>query len=204
VLPGFPTSAIFTFHAFVAPVIRALAGLPPEATRTLEAEVPVRIPSEFGRQEFVLVALAAGESGPVAFPTQKGSGAVTSFSQADGFLEIDALVHSLDAGTRTRVTLIGESAAMPDLVIMAAIASRSTRCSARLPSAASRPAPSRSQPGRRHGGNARRMRLGATTWSIRQRASTTRTCFARPRAGERLAADAGPGLSRGRHALCRA
>ena len=34
VLPGFPTSAIFTFHAFVAPVIRALAGLPPEAART--------------------------------------------------------------------------------------------------------------------------------------------------------------------------
>ncbi len=33
VLPGFPTSAIFTFHAFVAPVIRALAGLPPEAAR---------------------------------------------------------------------------------------------------------------------------------------------------------------------------
>ena len=30
VLPGFPTSAIFTFHAFVAPVIRALAGLPAE------------------------------------------------------------------------------------------------------------------------------------------------------------------------------
>ena len=118
VLPGFPTSAIFTFHAFVAPVIRALAGLPPEAARTIEAEVPVRIPSEFGRQEFVLVALAAGDSGPVAFPTQKGSGAVTSFSQADGFLEIDALAHSLDAGTRTRVTLIGESAAMPDLVVM--------------------------------------------------------------------------------------
>ncbi len=33
VLPGFPTSAIFTFHAFVAPVIRARAGLPPEAAR---------------------------------------------------------------------------------------------------------------------------------------------------------------------------
>ena len=34
VLPGFPTSAIFTFHAFVAPVIRARAGLPPEAAQT--------------------------------------------------------------------------------------------------------------------------------------------------------------------------
>ena len=118
VLPGFPTSAIFTFHAFVAPVIRALAGLPPEAARTVEADVPVRIGSELGRKEFVLVALVAGEKGPVAFPTAKGSGSVTSFSQADGFLEIDALATALDAGVRVPVTLIGQSAATPDLVVM--------------------------------------------------------------------------------------
>jgi len=118
VLPGFPTSAIFTFHAFVAPAIRARAGLPPEAARTIEADVPVRIASELGRKEFVLVALVAGEQGPVAFPTAKGSGSVTSFSQADGFLEIDALASALDAGTRARVTLIGQTVALPDLVIM--------------------------------------------------------------------------------------
>jgi putative molybdopterin biosynthesis protein len=118
VLPGFPTSAIFTFHAFVAPVIRARAGLTPEAAHNIEAAVPVRIASELGRKEFVLVALTAGEGGPVAFPTAKGSGAVTSFSQADGFLEIDALAGALDAGSRVRVTLIGERAAMPDLVVM--------------------------------------------------------------------------------------
>jgi molybdopterin molybdotransferase/putative molybdopterin biosynthesis protein len=118
VLPGFPTSAIFTFHAFLAPVIRARAGFAAEAVHSAEATVPVRIASELGRKEFVLVALAAGEDGPVAFPTAKGSGAVTSFSQADGFLEIDALAAALDAGTRARVTLIGETAAMPDLVVM--------------------------------------------------------------------------------------
>ena len=118
VLPGFPTSAIFTFHAFVAPVIRARAGLPPEAARTVEAEVPVRIASELGRKEFVLVALVGGAHGPIAFPIPKGSGAVTSFSQADGFLEIDALASALDAGTHERVTLIGETAAVPDLTIM--------------------------------------------------------------------------------------
>src|SRR5258708_4176448 len=113
VLPGFPTSAIFTFHAFVAPVIRARAGLPPETARTVEAEVPVRIASELGRQEFALVALVSGggaDAMPVAFPTAKGSGAVTSFSQADGFLEIDALASALDAGTRATVTLIGQAA----------------------------------------------------------------------------------------------
>ena len=118
VLPGFPTSAIFTFHAFVAPVIRARAGLAAQATRSIEAQVPVRVASELGRKEFVLVALAPGEDAPVAFPTAKGSGAVTSFSQADGFLEIDALAAALDAGSRARVTLIGQTAAMPDLVVM--------------------------------------------------------------------------------------
>jgi putative molybdopterin biosynthesis protein len=118
VLPGFPTSAIFTFHAFAAPVIRARAGLAPEAADKIEARVPVRIPSELGRQEFVLVSLIAGESGPVAFPSQKGSGAVTSFSEADGFIEIDALVPALDADASVDVTLIGKAARPPDLVIM--------------------------------------------------------------------------------------
>jgi len=101
----------------VAPIIRARAGLPPEAARTIEATVPVPVTSELGRQEFVLVALAEGDDGAVAFPTAKGSGSVTSFSQADGFISIEALASALPAGTRARVTLIGEAAAMPDLVI---------------------------------------------------------------------------------------
>ena len=118
VLPGFPTSAIFTFHAFVAPVIRARAGLPPEAARTATARVPVRIASELGREEFVLVSLVAGDDGPIAFPGGKGSGAVTAFSQADGFLTIDPLANALDAGSEAEVTLIGEAVRAPDLVIM--------------------------------------------------------------------------------------
>ena len=118
VLPGFPSSAIFTFHAFVAPVIRARAGLPRQVAQTVEATVRIRIASELGREEFVLVALVPGERGPVAFPIGKGSGAVTSFSQADGFVAIDALSSALDAGGKHQVTLIGTAARAPDLVVM--------------------------------------------------------------------------------------
>ena len=118
VLPGFPTSAIFTFHSFVAPIIRARAGLPAEAAGSVAARVPVRIASEMGRQEFVLVALVAGDDGLVAFPSGKGSGAVTSFSQADGFLAIDALASGLDADTVADVTLLDQTVRVPDLVIM--------------------------------------------------------------------------------------
>ena len=118
VLPGFPTSAIFTFHAFVAPVIRALAGLPAEAARKVSARIPMRVPSELGRKEFALVALVQGEDGMIAFPSPKGSGSVTAFSQADGFVEIDALANALDAETVADVTLIGAATRAPDLVIM--------------------------------------------------------------------------------------
>jgi molybdopterin molybdotransferase/putative molybdopterin biosynthesis protein len=118
VLPGFPTSAIFTFHAFVAPVIRARAGLPLEAAETVSATVPVRVASELGRKEFLLVSLIDSGEGMIAFPTGKGSGAVTSFSQADGFIEVDALASSLGTESEVQVTLIGSAAHAPDIVIM--------------------------------------------------------------------------------------
>jgi putative molybdopterin biosynthesis protein len=118
VLPGFPTSAIFTFHTFVAPVIRARAGLPPEAAEKVDARIPVRLSSELGRKEFVLVSLVQRADGMIAFPSPKGSGSVTAFSQADGFVAIDALRTTLEAGSAAEVTLIGGHVHTPDLVLM--------------------------------------------------------------------------------------
>src|SRR4051794_20295250 len=57
ILPGFPTSAIFTFHTFMAPVIRALAGHKEAREATVEATLPIRIGSERGRTEYVMVSL---------------------------------------------------------------------------------------------------------------------------------------------------
>lgn len=118
VLPGFPTSAMFTFHDIVAPVLRLLAGLPERPEVRVEARVPARIPSDLGRTEFVMVALADGATGKVAFPIGKGSGSVTAFSQADGFLSIGALSESLLAGSLADVTLFAPHAALPQLSIM--------------------------------------------------------------------------------------
>ena len=119
ILPGFPTSAIFTFHEFVAPVIRAFAGLPVEQAERLPATLPMRIVSERGRTEYLMVSLVRGDgAGPLAaYPNSKGSGAVTAFSQADGFITIGQHVESLPAGTPVEVQLIGR-AHLADLVII--------------------------------------------------------------------------------------
>jgi putative molybdopterin biosynthesis protein len=119
VLPGFPTSAIFTFHEFVAPVIRAFAGLPAEQAERLPATLPVRVASERGRTEYLMVSLVRGaaEDTLAAYPNAKGSGAVTAFSQADGFITIGQHVESVSAGTLVEVQLIGR-AHLADLVII--------------------------------------------------------------------------------------
>ena len=118
ILPGFPTSAMFTFHDMIVPVLRRMAGLPPRSDAKVMARVPVRIASELGRTEFVMVSLVDGTDGLIAYPSGKGSGAITSFAQADGFLKIDALADQMPAGTTAEVTLFTPHVRVPDVVIV--------------------------------------------------------------------------------------
>ena len=119
VLPGFPTSAIFTFHEFVAPVVRAYAGLPPEQVEHVAATLPMRVASERGRTEFLMVSLARRADGTLAaYPIAKGAGAVTAFSQADGFFAVEQHAESVPAGAAVEVQLIGRSHRLADLTII--------------------------------------------------------------------------------------
>ena len=128
ILPGFPTSAVFTFHEFVAPVIRGLAGLPPQERQTRPARLARKVVSERGRLEYLLVGLvgcdADASDGPgpagglAAYPMGKGSGSVTAFSRADGFVRIPRNTEIVDADTEVEVTLIGRELAPADLVVV--------------------------------------------------------------------------------------
>jgi putative molybdopterin biosynthesis protein len=118
ILPGFPTSAIFTFHEFVAPIMRLLAGLLPQSHETLSATLAVKVNSEIGRTEYLLVGLVNSEQGLSAFPLGKGSGSVTTFSRADGFVTIGRHVEIVEAGSPVDVRLIGRGLMPADLMVI--------------------------------------------------------------------------------------
>ena len=141
-LPGFPTSAIFTFHEFVAPVLSAMAGRSLETRAVVDARLAVRVNSEIGRTEYLLVGLVpatspdvgAGFPGPpklrsseggsrpetelAAYPMGQGSGSVTTFSRADGFTTIDRHEEIVPAGTLVSVQLLGRELQLADLVVI--------------------------------------------------------------------------------------
>lgn len=124
VLPGFPTSAIFTFHEFVAPIIRQLAGRDVPERPEVPARLAVRINSEIGRTEYVLVGLVHpvgdrdAQAVPSAYPMGKGSGSVTTFSRADGFVTVARHEEILEAGSDVSVTLISPRLRLADLVVI--------------------------------------------------------------------------------------
>jgi putative molybdopterin biosynthesis protein len=126
ILPGFPTSAIFTFREFVAPIVRGLAGRPEEPTDLVRARLPLRVNSERGRTEYLLVGLVAAPADPsgpstaewAAYPMGKGSGSVTTFSRADGFVVIPRQREYLEAGDTVDVHLLGHGLRPADLVVI--------------------------------------------------------------------------------------
>jgi putative molybdopterin biosynthesis protein len=120
-LPGFPTSAVFTFHEFVAPVIRRFAGRREDAAGVVAARLPLRVNSERGRTEYLLVGLVTAEDAwppYVAYPMGKGSGSVTAFSRADGFVVIPRQQEYLEARSVVDVYQLSRGLRAADLVVI--------------------------------------------------------------------------------------
>jgi molybdopterin molybdotransferase/putative molybdopterin biosynthesis protein len=118
ILPGFPTSATVTFHEFVQPLIRAMAGLHGEERQTIPARAAVRFNSHKGQLEYVLVHVVRSHEGYTAYPIGKGSGSMTTFSQADGFLKIPTSQEMIGKDEAVQVHLLSHNLRLADVTII--------------------------------------------------------------------------------------
>jgi molybdopterin molybdotransferase len=100
-MPGNPTSCLSNAYVLLVPFLRAVARLPPVPGRTLRVPLGRRIVSQAGRLQFYTVKLDKG----VAMPAFKGSGEITSLSQADGYIQIPADQSVVEEGEHVEVTL---------------------------------------------------------------------------------------------------
>jgi len=118
-LPGYPTSALMIFHILVAPVIRQLAQTTETKTTTIRASVPIKFFKARGRRELLPVQLISQPHGSFsAYPMLSGSGAVSSFSLADGFVDLPETQEFLEEGEAVNVELFGKTLIPPSLVVI--------------------------------------------------------------------------------------
>lgn len=87
-LPGYPVSAYMVFDQLVAPYLREMTGQPAPQKEKIQARLTRKMLSARGRREFILVNLKGEDGEILAAPLRKGSGAITSLSQADGYFEV--------------------------------------------------------------------------------------------------------------------
>jgi molybdenum cofactor synthesis domain-containing protein len=117
-LPGYPSSALTIFSEVAAPMIRYMSGRRGREIKEVPARMALRVTSEGGREVLLPVGLLKAKEGLYAYPVEKGSGAVSSLLDADGYVEIGEEMRVIEEGEHVRVRLFSEEAAFPDLLIM--------------------------------------------------------------------------------------
>jgi molybdenum cofactor synthesis domain-containing protein len=118
-LPGYPVSALSIFRTFVAPRLRDAADRPPTRTATVDATMATRERAEEGRLRLVPVGLVAdGDGDLLAYPVDKGSGATTTLTAADGVVGVDADTNYVDADDDVTVQLFSPSVRPPRVLVV--------------------------------------------------------------------------------------
>ena len=105
-LPGHPVSAMVTFRKLVLPCLDRLAGYSRRMEPTVEATLMHNLASTAGREEYIRVALTAGEEGNIAEPLLGKSGLISTMSEADGMICIPVHKEGLTAGEKVAVLLL--------------------------------------------------------------------------------------------------
>lgn len=99
-MPGYPTSCLTNAYVLLLPSIKKMARLPFEIKK-VKAKLAQNILSTIGRYQIYPVKVENG----IAYPVFKESGAITSLSKANGYIEIPAEVEYLEEGMEVIVTL---------------------------------------------------------------------------------------------------
>ncbi len=100
-MPGYPTSCLINGYLFLLPTVRKMAHLPPRRGETVRVKLGRRVSGSVGRRQFLTVRLEGDE----AVSAFKESGAITSVSEADGYIEIPENIDLLEKGEIVTVTL---------------------------------------------------------------------------------------------------
>ena len=105
-LPGYPVSAIVIMENIVRDLVYRMGGNNVPERKRVKAILGKRVVSSLKYHEFVRVSLGKVGDSFTAVPLMRGAGVVTSFTKADGILEIPQDSEGIEQGEEVEITLL--------------------------------------------------------------------------------------------------
>lgn len=105
-LPGYPVSGIVVMNEIVTPVADCLSGKTTPKAASVTASAARSIVSSLKYKEFVRVTVGKNENGYFAQPLPRAAGVITSFTKADGILEVPQNSEGCETGEQVKVRLL--------------------------------------------------------------------------------------------------
>lgn len=118
-LPGFPVSAMMALSAIVRPLITEMLGLrETDARPAISAKLAFRVETGRGARHFIPISLVESQNAFAAYPLFGGSGAISTMSLADGYLEVPENREFVDEGEDVEVKLFSRQLKITGLNII--------------------------------------------------------------------------------------
>jgi len=118
-LPGYPTSALMIFNVIVKPILLNLMQRRNiSESHSLKAFTMEKFYSVKGRRELFPVQLIKIKNKFFVYPIETGSGAITTLSNADGFIDIAKNIEYININESVKVNLFSHNIRPLDLLII--------------------------------------------------------------------------------------
>lgn len=117
-IPGYPVSAIVAFEQFAGPLLLAMQGLYKPERETAMVAPGRKMTSKLGQEEFVRVKIGSVDQGLIASQLPRGSGSITTLTEADGIIRIPANTEGLTEGETIKAELLRPLAAIEQTVVI--------------------------------------------------------------------------------------
>jgi putative molybdopterin biosynthesis protein len=117
-IPGYPVSAIIAYEQLVRPILCQSLHLMKPERRKIKAFPTRKIPSKLGTEEFLRVKVGKVGEKFFATPLPRGSGIITSLTQADGIIQIPTLSEGLNENEEVEVELLRPAEQILNTVVL--------------------------------------------------------------------------------------
>ncbi len=117
-IPGYPVSAIVAFEQFAGPLLLNMQKLPEKEPVTVPVFPSRKMASKLGQEEFVRVKIGSVDGNLMSSQLPRGSGSITTLTEADGVIRIPANVEGISENEQTQAYLLRPLSSIENTIVI--------------------------------------------------------------------------------------